>query len=806
MKKVYADSVPIELMKTEIENDFFKVRHYRVFVFYLVFISCLVGLLWSNNRVNLVSEESSYFIMNSALGICQYDQFRQINSVPDFYKWLRGLITTVYPLGSQPGKALSAPIGFMLVRQMRSLGVPCPDAAVDLLSNSTKPLRLTQYSCREDSEVDLNPYGDPNNQWKPGGTARVAKTDRNAFNYPATIYSFNDPNSEFATPFYYNTSWVNRSNPASVNAAPPYGNVTTALAEVRRMEKFEWIDEQTRIVSVDMLFYSKGVDRYTRVSLTVEQTLGGALVLSKYGHTFKVVAFGDPGTNFSFVVDLILFFYTFLLSIDMVYLARTRYLIHESITKSWGFWDILNAMLILLLWVAFGFRMQLWNLSRQIGDTLYAGMAVDEAQNTMLSLLYVIGQKFETSYNALSLALLPGATKILMYFQSVKGLNVVSLTIKSCVTDLAGLSFISATLFALFSCVATIFFGTYSIKYATVSNSFSTLVRMIISANIDDFDILVDAAPRVTIAFFATAFFLLWLVVLNLMVGVIVTAFAQAQQSQALTENLETLSEVFQKYFLLKGGFYKEDIRLKPYYGNRRMSSAVASCSAALRIQMSLQGRYRRLVTWQDERYKAILCLRDLMKMGRKEVPLLELGKFLPCMTEEHCVHFYRRVRDQEMAAKQTRSKAEEYDEELAFTLVKIEKQLAKINPNAPPRSLNSGSGSGSGSGSLLGSRHRDDDSDSDSDDSTESILEETIDGEDFNLEYGFNRSFKAVSRKGSSNTALMRLKSSLGSMNMKSFTMNGSMARAPSASASPDSHIVPIPEATVRVESDASP
>jgi hypothetical protein len=220
---------------------------------------------------------------------------------------------------------------------------------------------------------------------------------------------------------------------------------------------------------------------------------------------------------------------------------------------------------------------------------------------------------------------------------------------------------------------------------------------------------------------------------------------------------------------------------------------------------MSLQGRYRRLVTWQDERYKAILCLRDLMKMGRKEVPLLELGKFLPCMTEEHCIHFYRRVRDQEMAAKQTRSKAEEYDEELAFTLVKIEKQLSKINPNAPPRSLNSGSGSGSGSGSLLGARQRDDDSETGSDDSEESILEETGDGEDFNLDYGFSRSFKAVSRKASSNTALMRLKSTLGSM--KSFTMNGSMAmaRAASSSASPDSHMVPIPEATVRTESDAS-
>lgn len=712
MTRVASDTVPSRELLERILADYEKIRNYRVlpvFSFFLLFLGVLLYL----NKVNYVNRNSNFYVMRSALAVLHNDDFSQIGTVDDFFVWLAAAVRSVYLPASVANAAIRVtqnallPVGLLLVRQQRSAPESCRKPLMSIGGTLSSAMETTgEVRCRS-SLLSTSPFGGVANATSPlwsttfGGEWFVKDgASSAALDIFGQVYKMDQPDSQFVTVFYLNESFSmlspmppgpsspvseNPNNESSAAAAPPtVVNVTAALNEVDQMRRLGWFDALTQIVTVDALLYSGSSHEFTRVSLVLEQLPCGLLIASKQGAVMVPVVWGRLASGLSFFTDIVLFMFTVGLTLDQGLLVRSHWVLHRRITRLVGVWDILTGGLLTLLWIVFVLRMQLWQLTLQ--SNRYDGLYPARATRKMFADLSLMTMWYRRCYDLLAVALVLCGFKLLRFFKSVVGFNLVSETVRLAIGDIVGLLFISGVLITVFSIIATILFGNLSEAFSTFGNSFSSLIRAIVSAEIEALDSLLLESPRVTVLFFGTLFFLLWLIVLNLVLGILVTGFAAAKELNAaraaIPGELETFTQAIRQYVLLRGIAFKDDQRLAPRYKGLAMSSSVATASMALRTQMPLRQRFRRLRQWESDRFRAVIVLREEMERpgGKLTMDLKDLSALLPFMEPEHRKQFFRVVQMRILIHSPNVSQGVQDTGEIAYLLMKLQRTTLRTN------------------------------------------------------------------------------------------------------------------------------
>ena len=209
-------------------------------------------------------------------------------------------------------------------------------------------------------------------------------------------------------------------------------------------------------------------------------------------------------------------------------------------------------------------------------------------------------------YRFLAIGLIPSVFKLLLFFQDIRGLNIIQQTVLQSYRDLAVVLMVAVLLISLFSIAGNVFFGGLSPAFVTVNTAFGTLNRLVVSADATLFRVLVALEPRLSSAFFGLFFVSLWLVILNLVLGIIVSGVAGAMEQAESADAAETLAQVVLKYLLLRS----EDYR-------RRLSEEAEVCSLtraaeyARRPLAPWRERLSILSTAYQQQYNAVLALKE---------------------------------------------------------------------------------------------------------------------------------------------------------------------------------------------------
>ena len=234
-----------------------------------------------------------------------------------------------------------------------------------------------------------------------------------------------------------------------------------------------------------------------------------------------------------------------------------------------------------------------------------------------------------------------------------------------------------ALLLALFSVSATVLFGSTASGYDSVGKAYISLTRLIVSAEFSAYRTMEDIFPTVTPLFFLLFFFLLWLIVLNLVLGLVVSGFVTAKQktiARLRNSELETMGEVLDLYFLMKGSLFKEERHLTKQNGV--MSSSVAACSAALRTQLSWRNRFVKYFRYSHERYLAALAIGEEIRRRHYAddvLPRRDARQILYFVSEEQRTRWFDMVEARECTEVH---QAEENTDALAYQLVEIGEKL----------------------------------------------------------------------------------------------------------------------------------
>ena len=329
--------------------------------------------------------------------------------------------------------------------------------------------------------------------------------------------------------------------------------------------------------------------------------------------------------------------------------------------------------------------------------------ANDNAANAreMFHELSQINRATLQSYRFLAISLIPACFKLLRFFEDIRGFNLIQQTLLQSYRDLFVVLMVAIALISLFSIAGNIFFGGLSLQFVTVNVAYGTLNRLVVSASAALFRELVELEPRLSSAFFGLFFVSLWLVILNLVLGIIVSGVAGAMEVAESSNAAETLYEVINKYVLMRSDDYRRQLSPQAEvtvtvraaeYGRRPL--------APWKVRLGLLNHAYRV------QYSAVIALRD----HAQNSPVLfrdQLRETLHFVPE----HIRRRVFNGIMYASKSEAVAAEVEErsnlteyrlqslrDEAITLEKILNGSEKPNPDELAPKMDGGSSESSDS------------------------------------------------------------------------------------------------------------
>lgn len=603
-------------------RNYQKGRDFRILPFYTLCVVMLCFIAFAN-RIDFLNERSNYWVQQSILQRMHGADFGKIETSAQFFDWLRAGYTRINE-ESQPGDR-STPLGFILVRSLRTQSIDCKSSAFEgfsfvgsprcpagqLTTNSFPPLLSNASSAIAGTAAptgrpDLDVFFDVPLQWSANANndARVDAQD-----IAGEWFGMEAPDKQFEVLLFLTVPNATRAD-----------ILPRVLALIDDMEARGYVDEFTVSVSVETLFYHVDMKRFTRTSFLLEQLPSAVLLPSTRSSTIKGNKRGGTVADLTLTADVFMILFIVFQLVDLVQSILARH----AFTRSWPratatLQHLLSAAIALTLAYVMVLRMEVWaDIDGLEYDEDPPSDAVQQAYwhranaVTMFHKFSFASGRLELSFQWFGLTMVPIVMKMLLYFQDVRGFNIIHKTILIGLKDLLTVLVVAVVVLSFFALAGNVFFGGVSYSFLTFNISFATLARLVVSADPGVVTDLLRTHPRETALFFGLFFLSLWLVLLNFVLGIIVSGVtsAMAHNTSRAAASYDTLSTVFYRYMLMKGPEYK---RARP--SAVESANANAGC-AATRHQLSFADRVRLWRASYHANYDAVLSMAEHAKMA----------------------------------------------------------------------------------------------------------------------------------------------------------------------------------------------
>eukprot|EP00759_Apiculatamorpha_spiralis_P044315 PhF_6_TR41325/c0_g1_i1/m.62638/K04990/PKD2L1; polycystin 2L1 len=283
------------------------------------------------------------------------------------------------------------------------------------------------------------------------------------------------------------------------------------------MKNTNYLHEGTIELSVDIVSFNAPLDGFVSMRIQFSFHAGGWVTSTVTAVPFQIRSLNTDYDRGALAVDCCIAFLAFLQFLSIARTVRFEYQLTRSLIKSLtSFWVIYQFVVVLVVLSAIIIRFM---LLRGTEDWLSA------RQNTLVDFLYHYSEQSKRVQILLGWDLLLAFHNMFMYLQYNSKLSVVNETLRSSLGDLFGVGIVTIWVVVSFGISGHAFWGYLQPNFSTVGNSIVYLSQLMISGDVQDYLSFERNLPNVAPAFFALFFIITWLVLLNVIVGIIAASF-----------------------------------------------------------------------------------------------------------------------------------------------------------------------------------------------------------------------------------------------------------------------------------------
>eukprot|EP00754_Rhynchopus_humris_P027018 Rhum_TRINITY_DN15056_c4_g1::Rhum_TRINITY_DN15056_c4_g1_i8::g.135341::m.135341 len=527
---------------------------YRGFVaysFFLVLFTVYMGFMYISE-----GDEGTYN-MNTALrkNLMEDDTFKEISTHDEFYDWLRATSKNFWVTKAEYDRAVAAagtsvdglrgnrtrtllvgidrvqtgnglfaerqnyPLHFMMLRQKRVQVQPCGSR-----SKQAAPLQAELWQRIENSCIDKLSESDRE-------VAYLRKPSAGPVVYASVT---TDP---FATddqkPFALPPMRASRGRTSKYSgddklysAKLPYQELFLGDVEkiVSDLKANDWIDFTTRVVVVETMVYNAVQHRYVVLRYVVEFTHSGRVTAFSTSEPFWLMFFDGGGWHiFAFICDLLFSLYFFF----SLYLLWSRlfvsWLLGMENLALWKIWDSVYLLATGSLGVCLVYRFLIWGRSQSMAD-----LSGTDLYEDMLSYqeLFAWAKHWSTATFWLS---------FLRFYEYLTYAELCHLRvaegIRLAAWDLFAIFILGIVITLGFGLVANVIYGWHMREFNTIGDAVSWLLRTVFSGDLASYYEMRDFEPVWTPIFLLIYLILTWLILLNVVLGILAAGFNAASSS-----------------------------------------------------------------------------------------------------------------------------------------------------------------------------------------------------------------------------------------------------------------------------------
>ena len=407
-------------------------------------------------------------------------------------------------------------LGYMLLRQWRVDLEECWDTPKSIPRGEAAKLPemcAPPYTSDTSSDKTYNNWiADGNLEYPHGGV-----TVRTTTNH------YTKEGDRFTVPFPFNAT------------------LSSTTSGIDVLQNQNWIDQQTRVVSLELVFYNPALEGYfVYVTSWVEFLEGGSVIRGNTLFPFYLLNLNTIRLRFIFAFDVVVLICILILLISFVrsVIHKYRVLTAAQLEDSpglVGMWQIFEVVHCASLIATAYFRWWLWNAGFVMDSNSFIA---DKISNTggdetklMWNWLVDYAQQYDWSIVYLAITVILNMLRLFKYVQYNKRLNALSETVKGAFGDLVGMTLIFVIVITGFALGGTILYGNAMTQYRTFTSSLSYLLRLLFTADIEHWDTMKSLRSQWTWVFLLAFFLVSWLVLLNMVLAIIAGSFSVVQDS-----------------------------------------------------------------------------------------------------------------------------------------------------------------------------------------------------------------------------------------------------------------------------------
>ncbi len=345
-----------------------------------------------------------------------------------------------------------------------------------------------------------------------------------------------------------------------------------ASAVLERMKAERWIDRGTRAVSLDFNLYNTNTRMATNGRLVFELFRTGLIVRQAWFYTWRVSPYEsltDQGRVLLEIVFLIAWASYLKGEIARVARAKNKFAKLFSFRTLFEVGLLAGAFWYMVSWVAVVVQ-TVWR-DFDVNDTEYRD-------------LYDIGEAYVSTFSIGGFVGLLMALKMFKFLGVSKNMVAIWLTLRRAVTDIVSFAVGFVVLVGGFAWTGWLFFGFAMSEFHNYQSSFSTLLRF----PLGDFDygLLSRTRPRMAGLFFSLYVGMVFLVLLNMFIGILTEYFDEVHDDLKTTDRWKDTVPTY-------ASMIREKYLLPCWYKRCKRGRIFMCCADDLAKQQGWSGRHR---------------------------------------------------------------------------------------------------------------------------------------------------------------------------------------------------------------------
>eukprot|EP01065_Artemidia_motanka_P015880 TRINITY_DN1958_c1_g1_i1.p1 TRINITY_DN1958_c1_g1~~TRINITY_DN1958_c1_g1_i1.p1 ORF type:complete len:1120 (+),score=295.64 TRINITY_DN1958_c1_g1_i1:51-3362(+) len=303
-------------------------------------------------------------------------------------------------------------------------------------------------------------------------------------------------------------------------------------AEIASLRDNGFIDSQTRLIMAEAVLFNRNLRTWTDVKMWVEMDAGGHMVPDARFRPFVLYSLDTTRLIAMFVLDIVVVCYYGYECFALLKRLWHIWIIRRDWTYMVTFWNLVTATQIVLILYGYTVKFTAYRLSSEL----------DEEDWGLANLSTDIGQKWERLVEyagvyteALDMHSLNACIlwcRLLAFFQHLPRLSSLTDTVYRAAGELVSVLLIAFVVCMGYSLMATTLWGYDIAQYSSWGKTLMMLFRVGLDIGYFEYEEMYFLHPWLTVFFFCTFVFFMFVLIVNMLLAVITEAFVRAAHAK----------------------------------------------------------------------------------------------------------------------------------------------------------------------------------------------------------------------------------------------------------------------------------